>query len=410
MQKSSIYIYFVAASIGCMSSIYFLLLILHLPLIVSGIATLSAFYFIAKWLMQLKTVEDEYVSPVKYAILIYGLFSIAYTAPSIALKHGAWDAWAIWNLHAGYLQDSHNWKNMFLNTSAAHADYPLALPASIAFIHKLAGDGLWINYMFHFLIAISIPAIIYLQTHKRSWLLSAIAFILICKDDFYITLATYQMADTMIAFFLLLAMIAIDNIDNDKRYRIVSAAMLGCCIWTKNEGIMLALLFLLFFYKELLYKKAYRDTLIGIALPLIAYVIFKTGFATQNDIMGSQSSSTLSLFADTERYKLIFTAWKDSINMHYYTISCVVALCILLAVLRGKFPDRKISFVFAACIAYSVVYMITPHDLSWHLKTSIDRLIHQLMPASAYACIVYLANTSFFNFRARFVTNPQSPE
>lgn len=409
MQKTSTYIYVVAASIGCTSSIYFLSLCLHIPFIVSCIANLAIVYLIAKWMMRLKTVNEEHTNPLKYAVLLYGLFSIAYEAPNVAGKHGAWDAWAIWNLHAGYLLDSTHWENMFLNTYAAHADYPLALPASIALIHRLIGDGIWLNYLFHIIIAICIPAIIYLQTYKRAWLLSAIAFLLLCKDEFYITLATYQMADTLIAFFLLLAMIAIDNIESDKRFRIVSATMLGCCIWTKNEGIVLALLFLLFFYTELLYKKAYRDTLIGFALPLTAYFIFKIGFATQNDIMESQNSSTLSLFTKPERYRLIFTAWKESINMHYYTIGCTVAFCILVAVIRGKLPDRRINFILAACIAYSAVYMISPHDLSWHLMTSIDRLIHQLMPASIYACVVYLTSSSFFNFRARFVTNQQSP-
>jgi hypothetical protein len=323
-------------------------------------------------------------------------------ATGIAPKHGAWDAWAIWNLHAGYLAETQSWKNMFLNSVSAHADYPLALPSFLAFLHNLTVNELLVNYSFHLLIAVSIPSIIYLQTYKRAWLLSAIAFILLCKDDFYITIATYQMADTLIAFFLLLAVIAVDNIETDKRYIIVCAAMLGCCLWTKNEGAVLAILFTMFFYKDLLLKGAYKYSLIGIAIPLTVYVIFKLGFAPQNDILESQNKTTLSLLTEPERYKMIYTAWKDSFNAHYYAIACMVALCILIMLIRRILPDKRILFILSACIAYSLVYLISPHDLEWHLKTSIDRLIHQLMPISVYASLMYLTNTTFFNFRARF--------
>jgi hypothetical protein len=217
------------------------------------------------------------------------------------------------------------------------------------------------------------------------------------------------MADTLVAFFILLAMIAIDNTDTNKRYIIVCTAMLGCCLWAKNEGIVLTILFFLFYGKELLLKGAYRYSVIGIGLPIVMYAIFKIGFAPQNDIIESQGKTTLSLFTQPERYKIIYTAWKDSINAHYYTIACVVTLCILLAIVRGKLPDRRILFILSVCVAYSLVYLITPHDLGWHLKTSIDRLIHQLMPVSVYTVLMYLTNVSFFNFRARFGAGQQSP-
>lgn len=405
MQRSSLYIYLLGASIGGISIVYFLSLFLHLPFIAAVLLVVIAEYFLCRWLLQLKTVEEEQPSPLKYGILLYGIASIGYVAPSLAGKHGAWDAWAIWNLHAGYLADTSNWKNMFLNTEAVHPDYPLALPATLAFLNKLFGNTLLVNYSFHILITLCIPAIIYLQTYKRAWLLSAIAFILLCRDEFYITLGVYQMADTPLALFLLLAMIAIDNIESDNRYTVVSAAMLGCCIWTKNEGLVLAILFPLFFYKDFFTKKTYKYTLAGLALPLTAYVIFKIRFAPQNDILQSQGKSTLEFFTDKERYRLIYTAWKNSINLHYYTVACAVTLCVLLAIIRRKFPDRRIAFVLCACIAYCVVYIVTPHDLEWHLKTSVDRLIHQLMPVSIYASLMYITSGSFFNFRARFVTN-----
>ncbi|MBS1774039.1 MAG: hypothetical protein JST82_14365 [Bacteroidetes bacterium] len=409
MQKASLYIYFLAASVGCISILYFLSLVAQLPFIASVVMILLAEFGLVKWFYRIKTAQAEKANTLQYGILIFGLILLISNIAETAQKHGAWDAWAIWNLHAKYLADAAHWKNMFLNTVSAHADYPLALPSTLAFLNNIFPNALLTNYSFHILILLSIPVIIYLQTCQRSLLLSGIAFLLLCKDDFFATIGNYQMADTLLAFFLLLAIIAIDHVEEDKKYIILSTAMIGCCIWAKNEGAVLAILYTAFYYKELLSKGTYKYSLIGIAIPLIAYGIFKLGFAPGNDIVNTQGADTLNKLTDWQRYKTIYNYWNDNIHAHYYTITCTIMLCVLLGLIKSKIPDKKIMFILSVCIAYSMVYLISPHDLDWHLKTSLYRLIHQLMPSAIYISVIYLAGSNPINFRARFATNQQRP-
>ncbi len=44
--------------------------------------------------------------------------------------------------------------------------------------------------------------------------------------------------------------------------------------------------------------------------------------------------------------------------------------------------------VLITALSYYVVYLITPHDLGWHLKTSADRLFMHLWPS--WVLLVFL--------------------
>jgi hypothetical protein len=41
-------------------------------------------------------------------------------------------------------------------------------------------------------------------------------------------------------------------------------------------------------------------------------------------------------------------------------------------------------------IGYFFVYVTTPHDLAWHLRTSLDRLVLQLLPGIVFVAIAAL--------------------
>jgi hypothetical protein len=43
-------------------------------------------------------------------------------------------------------------------------------------------------------------------------------------------------------------------------------------------------------------------------------------------------------------------------------------------------------------VGYFFVYIITPHDLTWHLKTSSGRLFLQLLPSATFLFFMTIAN------------------
>jgi hypothetical protein len=404
MMQTSRYILAIAAAAGCVGLLYFLSLILHIPFTVTAVSIAAAIFFLFRWLRKQPFEEEERISKFAFGILLVGLVVLTNKSYYIAERNGTWDAWAIWNLHAKYLACPDHWKNMFLNTRFAHPDYPLSLSSTIAFFSRLAGGfNELISFGVHFLITLSIPTLIFLVLRKRSIIFSGLAMILIATNEFYITQGTYQLADTMLALFFLCAIISINHHEEDRRMLVLSAFFLGCCMWTKNEGVVLAFIFTLFHLPQFFTKGRLKYTAIGFALPLLIWLLFKLLYAPGNDLLDAQSRSTLVLLSDKSRYKLIYDYLKN--NLQYFKdLQWGVSIYALLCVWRRQYPDKQIVMIFVCLLAYMMIYVVTPYALDWHLHTSQSRLMHQLMPALMYLLALKFSGNATSQFQARFVS------
>lgn len=406
--KATKYILSIAASIGLIGCLYFLSLVVHLPFAVSVILIAAALFVLLRWLNTATLSEQPFeMSRFAFAILLVGVVVLTNKAYYNGEKHGVWDAWAIWNLDAKYLCDLHHWKNLLFNTQLAHADYPLALPATIAFFSKLFAGGfnLIVAYSVHFLVMLCIPVLIYLETYRRSIVLSGIALLLIATNDFYLMQGQYQLADTLLAFFLLCALVCMQHHKDDTRMLVLTAAFLGCCMWTKNEGVILAAIFGLYHFKELFGRYRIRYTVIGIALPLFTWLLFKLAYAPANDMVSGQGHSTLTMIQDWSRYKLIWESFTTNLNEHFKLLKWLVLIYVLVCAIRRKMPDKRLLMLLTCMLAYLLVYVVSPNNLEWHLFTSLSRLMHQLMPATMYVMLMILtSDKTTSSLQARFVS------
>lgn len=390
MLSDSKHILFIGLGIGCISTLYFLMLVPGLPLFVIAPVIVAALVLLYRW------VNREYQPPVqnsiwRMAILAIALVMIADNADGLVEKHGQWDAWAIWNLHAHYLADPVYWKNMFQNLDHAHPDYPLALPATIAFFSRLAGGfHMLIPYTLHVLTMLCIPVFIYTELYRKSLLVASLMLLLFINNDMFITQGVSQMADTMLAFFFLAAFVCFDYATEHRQMVILSSAFLGMCMWTKNEGIMLALVFILFHARVFFLE--WRRTLYGIALPIIALLVFKLGYTPANDLVSRQSAETFNNITDWSRYEQIYRSWMDTINQHYKTLKYLVVLYLFYCLMRRKLPDSRLLLILTCLAGYFMIYIFSYQDLEWHLFTSAHRLLHQLMPALVYVFAHKFAN------------------
>lgn len=389
MQSDSRHILFIGLGIGGVSILYFLMLIPGFPIYIITPVIVAALVFLYRWL------NREYQPPVqnsiwRMAILAIALVLIADKADGLAEKHGQWDAWAIWNLHAHYLADPVYWKNMFQNLTHAHPDYPLALPATIAFFSRLAGFHLLIPYTLHVLMKLCIPMLIYTEMNRKSLLVASLALLMFVTNDMFIIQGVSQMADTMLAFFFLAAFVCFDYVRENRQMIILTSAFLGLCMWTKNEGIMLSLVFVAFHAKVFVFE--WKQALYGIALPLIALLVFKLGYAPVNDLVSRQSAETFNNITDWSRYEQIYHSWMDTINEHYKTLKYLVVLYLLYCLMRRKLPDNRLLLILTCMVGYFMIYIFSHQNLEWHLFTSAHRLLHQLMPALVYVFAYKFAN------------------
>jgi hypothetical protein len=128
--------------------------------------------------------------------------------------------------------------------------------------------------------------------------------------------------------------------------------------------------------------------LFGLGLAPLALTLwyFKTEHAPLNDLVAGQSTeATLDRLTDFSRYRLIAWALKEILLQIAAGPFVVLAVYVLLVGMPGRekaqgsitTPILVAALMFAG---YMAVYVVSPHDLLWHLGTSLNRLLLHLWP------------------------------
>ena len=71
--QSSRYMLGIAASMGCVGLLYFLLLVAHMPFIITAVLIGVTLFFLFKWLRKLPFEEEERVGKFAFGVLLAGL-------------------------------------------------------------------------------------------------------------------------------------------------------------------------------------------------------------------------------------------------------------------------------------------------------------------------------------------------
>jgi hypothetical protein len=396
MQKGSTHIIFAGVTAGFLSTIYFLLLMTGLPFV--AIATIiGVIALFAGWATIKFNQEDESTEPLsrfKHLILGIGIVYFVTKVYPFSEKYGGWDAWSIWNYHARFLAHPENWQKLTWYR-ICHPDYPMLVPGFAGFFARLISvDALeLISFVFSFTTALFIPVLIFLEIAPRSVILGSAAYFLLLGNNSFSAEGVSQYADTALAFFFLCGLVAIKYATEHTKYVLLAACSMGCCLWTKNEGTFLVFLFVLFNFKELTFDGRWKFSLLGVSVPLLTLIWYKTAFAPPNGMIAEQSANTLAQLTDGKRYTMIWYSFVKNINEHFGYIK-LFGLAFLIALLLGRGrADKRFLLVLVCFAAYFMIYVITVEDLKWHLFTSQNRLMHQLMPAMLYVICDNLLRT-----------------
>lgn len=315
---------------------------------------------------------------------------------------GLWDAVSIWNLRARFLfRSGADWPNTFSPINL-HTDYPLFVPATIARAWCYAGAESTTApiALAILMVVLATGALVAGLNHLRGggqgWLAGAV---LLAAFPFVQT-AGFQYADVPLAVFVLSAVAVLVVHDQTGGKSRVPPALAGAlasfAAWTKNEG-MLVFVALLACRAVVLAQRSRKDLrrelpwfLAGAVPAALALVTLKLGFASPNDLIAGQGARTVDRLVTGSRYATIGAAvggqlWK-------FGPFLLVALA-AYAFLVGRAPaDRRargtpLAWAVLAVVAagFGLVYLTTPHDLTWHLSTSLSRLFVQLWPLFLFA-------------------------
>lgn len=307
---------------------------------------------------------------------------------------GEWDAWAIWNLHAKFLFYDDGWKNLFTNKlSWTHPDYPLMLPSLIALFWKGLGEiNPFVPAAVAYATLISVLCLLYTSLQKGRFKVVGLTGILFLILDLRFTsLAIMQYADTLVSLFILITIILLSKKEGkpDAYFSFIGLfAVLP--IWVKNEGavffLLTSVLIIGLHYKQM--RKILYYT-IGMLPVLSLYVYFKIVYAPANDLIGALDNHTSQKLLSFDRY---ITIGKYFLTTLYYQFQLLLILPFALLVACPRKLASGIVLVLSGTLAsYLCVYIVTPHDLTWHLSTSLDRLIQQIYPSVIYGSLFILS-------------------
>jgi hypothetical protein len=335
------------------------------------------------------------------AVLFAGALGFAVTGLLLTvdrMPYGDWDGWNIWNSHARLLNRAgSNWQTILPYTF--HGDYPLLTSAVAARYWRYAGTEIpEVGALLGILLTLSGVGVLALALMElRDKVLAVLFALVLLGTPYYLELGSDQFADVPLSFFILTT-IALIVIHLEKRpanpgLLALAGFTAGCAAWTKNEGLLFllvasaVLLAALFFRGNLV--RPFAAFLLGASVPVIVIVFFKLTVAPRNDLIAASNYRTLLEVMNPERHVSILRyAGKLVRSFGAWTVSPIPPLFGFVA-LRGS--DRRVlsssSWLTALSIlaimtaGYYSVYAITPHDLQYHLDSSLDRLMTQLWPS-----------------------------
>lgn len=329
-----------------------------------------------------------------------------YTRFVLFTPEGGWDARFLWNFKAYFFfRDPLLWKNMFsYSIDWSHPDYPLLLPAGIAWGWNWLGKEISIwpaATAFSFFSSAVLFIFWYISVRVQTWcgFLAAAFFLTVGSYTFW---ATNQYADVPLAFYITASCFLLEKAFSRDSSALFGLAgwLAGSACWTKNEGLfflpLLLIAFALYFYKHLKTRKQTAWAFFaGAAFPLLVTLWLKTQMAPHGDYLNSGRSPAelfQTVFLHWKSTKLIlgsfFTFMLHQQTWNYLWVLFFLTLCIIpfrkkISIHVSAAPAVLVLIILAG---YAAILHTTPYDLQWQIQTALHRLLlHTGVLALIYA-------------------------
>ena len=322
--------------------------------------------------------------------------TVGMTATFLANPHGSWDAWAIYGLRARFLMRGGDLQSSTFSNLIqwSHPDYPLLLPASTARLWVYAGRESPVlqsvtSSIFTFATAgLLVQSLSRLRSESQGFL----AGLLLLISYSFVLIGSSGVADVPLAYYFTAAIVLPVVFDQSDRVVILSGLFAGFGAWTKNEGLVFLFIILVvqvLFSLRRRKREGYRQLalmIVGATPVLLVVAYFKLVFAPPSEIVTAWFSPTLmTKLADPSRYIFIlktatarlFTR-TQRLDISYLLL--FYAICMGFSIKR-RFDIFRLTLVLVLMLtSYFWVYLTTPHELTFHVTESINRLYLQLYP------------------------------
>jgi len=370
------------------------------------------------------------------AAFVFAFMAACYgsTMRAIAHPHGdGWDAFAIWNLHARFLfLGGSHWRDGFNALIPwSHPDYPLLLPAATARFCSYAGINspmvpAVLGLVFAFSTLSLLVSSLFQLRGPNAALLAGIA---LSSTPFFAEHGAAQYADVPLSFFILATIVLLhfgshlEPIIQSRRLNrcwTLAGVAAGFAAWTKNEGLLFLTALLFAFCLFSITKRSKNSAgefckskqgllapaVLG-SIPILAVIAwFKHSVATSGDLW-STPEVMIHRILTPSRYGIILRWYaKEFLRFGgWWIFPGTVLLVAFYFLTRGKDLSEGDPLLRASVTAltltlagYFAIYLITPLDLYWHLRFSLNRLFLQLWPATIFLFFLSVGRRAPLNF------------
>jgi hypothetical protein len=355
--------------------------------------------------------------------LVAALYSAILGA--LAHPHGdGWDAFAIWNLHARFLfRGSSHWHDGFTSLNPwSHPDYPLLLPAAVAhFWTYLGHDDPAVPAALGLVFTFSTVAVLF----SALWILrgrtvAMLGGLALLSTPFFVEQGVAQYADVPLAFFFLAAVVLLGLFDSSSQavsshpygLLVLAGFALGFAAWTKNEGMLFLLAtvaarLLILIRSQAAGGNALRvqnpgktdqnrpafAVLLFALVPAILWIVwFKHSFAPAGELFADPHAALHKLLRPSRYWIILNWYGKEFLRFGGWLLVPGTLLWIgLYLAVRSRSQRDQNPAILSSLIAlgltlagYFAIYVITPYDLYWHLRFSLNRLFLQLWPCAIF--------------------------
>lgn len=363
----------------------------------------------------------------------------------IRMPHGDWDAWMIWNLKARFfVRAGPGWVAILTDGwSWSHPDYPLLLPLTNArFWRYLGADPPLVPQALTILFTLLLLGVLYAGLARlRGYAQAALAVLFLATSTFFIKCGAMQCADIPLALYILASAVAFtlamrDEAGSDKPVAL-AGLFLASAAWTKNEGILFAAAFVCVAVATSLLQRdrpaAARRLaplfagLFPLAMILLATKLVLAGgtdlFVAQK---GRSAGDFVAMALSPARHELI---WRYLIGLVRAIPDATLALMLLAyvaatgvaACIRRRGPASPLAVEPRDRFALGVTglallllgagdyaaYLFSPHELAFHLSTSLERVFMQLWPTLVF--LLFLTLRTPAEVLAPGAARPDSP-
>lgn len=363
-----------------------------------GAWRLSAPYTVA-WPLRLPRV----LLLVFFGCLLVGLFLLARL--SSWEPHGMWDAWAVWNHKARtYSLSFFQGYEFFLHRpDFAHSGYPPFFVLLLTF--AAINLGSWsvavpIAIVFgYYCLSVVIIADLAGRAYASARWDAVLAVFLVVMAPPLMRQAAFQVADFPLSVHLMAAcylLISPPVEDQGTSLPRVQWILLGLFFLTlpaiKKEGAVIAGLVLPFFaiaYRSWLERRAVPYFILGALLPIMISIFFRL-VVPPDQFYPFAPLEFLARASDPARLKFMGMSF---LIVHVVMMGGVVGYTAVRALGSGNAHARWIFLGWsAAFIAYHGIFLITPLDFEWQMRTAFERVTLQHYPALG---VVLLASFVF---------------